>query len=224
MKNCKSIYLAGIVSFAAAGAWADPPPAAPTDAAPPPPAVQTPHKAALPFGASEVVKMYQGGINKEVLIGFVDSSTLPFHLTADNIIYLQHLGLPQEVLAAMMRRDGELQKAGAMAYQPPMAQPGPGAPMAPDQSAGPPPNTVTMPSTPPPSVNPYPVTAAAPAPPSTVVVEPDYSVYPYYGYPYPYYGGVVVGGWWGPGWHGGWGPGWHGGWHGGFGGHGGWHR
>ncbi len=189
---------------------ADPPPATA-------PVVSTTPAPALPYGVAEVVKMYQGGISKEILIGFVDSSSLPMHLTADGIIYLQHLGLPQGVIAAIIRRDGELQKQSAAAYPPQqMAAATPGAPAP----GGPAPAVVT-PGTPPPQVPPYNYSSAPPA-----VAYPDYGAYPYYGY--PYYGPdvVVAGGWyWGPGgWYwgrGGWGGGWG---RGGFGGRGGFHR
>jgi hypothetical protein len=214
MKKHASIYLASLISLTTAVCFAGdaPVPASTPVATPAPAAVSAPAPAAptLPYGASEVVKMYQGGINKEVLIAYVDSSTMPFHLTADQIIYLQHLGLPQEVTAAMMHRDAELQKGG-MAYQP---QP---APVPAPQMAPPPAGAtaqVMVPGTPPPVVSPYPT-----------VVQPVYSDYDpyYYAYPYAYPNVIVAGGWgwgWGPhGW--GWGRGFdHGGFRGGFGGHG----
>ena len=158
---------------------------------------------ALAYSVAEVVKMYQGGIGKEVLVSYVETTAVPFHLTADAIIHLQHLGLPQEVTAAMIRRDGELQKQGGAAYQPtyanqpPYATYQPQAPQdssanyqAPVASTAPP---MAMPSTPPPVVNPYPDPgpSVVVAPP---VVYPDYSVYPYYGYPYYYGPNVVIGG------------------------------
>jgi len=162
---------------------------------------------------AEVVKMYQGGINKDVLTSFVENSVLPFRLNADGIIYLQHLGMPQEVTAAMIRRDGELQKQAA-AYQQPQSQPVPQQQAVIVGNTAPP---VALPSTPAPAVSPYPDVVAPP------VVYPDYSVYPYPYYGYPYYGpNVIIGGGWGWGWggrgfdHGGFG-------HGGFGGRGG-HR
>ncbi len=221
MKKHASIYLAGLITLAAGAVAfaADPVPTAPTA---PPPSATTAAPAtagsALPYGAAEVVKMYQGGIGKEILIGFVDSSTLPFHLSADNIIYLQHLGLPQEVTSAMMHRDAELQKSG-MAYQQ-MAPPSGAMPpnMAQYQAppAGAPGPGVATPSGPPPSVDPY------PAPPVVNTPAPAYvdPGYPYY-YGYPYYGYPYYGGWWGPGW--GWRGGWGGGWRGG-GFRGGFHR
>jgi hypothetical protein len=170
----------------------------------------------LPYGVSEVVKMYQGGINKDVLINYIENTVLPFHLTADGIIYLQHLGMPQEVTSALIRRDGELQKQ-AMAYQQQQSQnfqQPPAAAAAPYNqavAANPP---VVLPSTAPPVVmSPYPQSA----PP---VVYPDYSAYPYpyYGYPYYYGPDVIIGGGFGWGWgRGGFGWGGRGFEHGGFG-------
>jgi hypothetical protein len=170
---------------------------------------------ALPYSATQVIKLYQNGIDKTVILNFVASSSWPFRLTADQIIYLQRIGLPQEVTQAMLQRDGQLQQQQMMqmAYQPPTA---------------PAPQLQT--------VSPY---AAADAQSPTVVVPqpaPQVTVigsdYPYYGYDYPYYDTwgywpIVGGGW---GW--GWGHGWYGhgyvwghggiGFHGGFGGiHGG---
>jgi hypothetical protein len=174
---------------------------------------------ALAFGVSEVVKMYQGGIGKDIIVGYVENTVLPFHLTADGIIYLQHLGMPQEVTAALIRRDGELQKQADAAYQQQaqayQQQQQASAPAANNQvAAGNTAPPVIMPSSPPPVVNPYPDVAPAvvAAPP---IVYPDYGVYPYYGYPYIYGPNVVIGGGWGWG-RGGWG---HGGWggRGGFG-------
>jgi hypothetical protein len=162
--------------------------------------------------------MYQGGINKDVLVSYIENTALPFHLNADGIIYLQHLGMPQEVTSALIRRDGELQKQAAYAYQHQGVPQGQAAqatannPMTTGNLAPP----IVMPSTPAP-VMPYPETTSQ-------VVYPDYIDYPYYGYPYYYGPSFVVGGGWGWGWGG---RGWAGGrggfgyGHGGFGGFGG---
>src|ERR1700722_2040729 len=181
----------------------------------PPPGSSTvapgaPQVPAMNFGVSEVVKMYQGGINKDIIINYINSTALPYRLTADGIIYLQSLGMPQEITKAMLQRDSQLQQqpGNQPLYQPQPMQgqvpPPNGAP------AGPPPVDVSTPRPPPTTV--------------TVVGGSDYPVYdygyPYYysGWPY-YYGPVVVGGGWGwgrGGFRGGWGGGFHGG--GGFGG------
>ena len=164
------------------------------------PATVTTQAPALPLGVSEVVKMYQGGIGKDVIVSYIENNALPFHLTADGIIYLQHLGVPQEATRALILRDGELQKQAVAAYQQRAQayrqQQAAGAPaynQAGVANAAPP---MVMPSTPAPAVYPY---AQGTPPP----VYPDYSAYPDYDYGYPYYGsGLVIGGGYGWGWGG----------------------
>jgi hypothetical protein len=240
MKKHASVYWASLISLAtavvfigvpwnlaaadgtlsnSAPAIVTPPPAAPAASV----GAQAP---ALAYGVSEVVKMYQGGIGKDIIVGYIENTVLPFHLTADGIIYLQHLGMPQEVTSALIRRDGELQKQAAaasqqqsLAYQQQQAAEAAANNQAAAGNTAP---AVVMPSSPPPVV-PYAYPDAAPP-----VVYPDYGVYPYYGYPYYYGPNIVIGGGWGWGWGPGrWGWGWgrggfgHDG-HGGFGGgHGG---
>jgi hypothetical protein len=187
-----------------------------------PPAVSAPQAPALPYGAGEVLKLYQGGINKDVIVNYIDSTALPYHLTADGIIYLQSLGLPQEITKAMIQRDGQLQQQAMQHYSYQQEQV-PGPVSAPNSTAAVlPPGEEQV------------VTPATPAPSVTVIG----SDYPYYGYGYPYYYGgayygwpLVIGGGWGWGWgHGGYRGGFggfHGGgsFHGGFGGgHGGGHH
>lgn len=209
-----TLILPGICADANAQAAPVPPPAPAVAAAAP----------ALPYGAMEVVKLYRGGISKDVIIGYINSTTLPYHLNADGIIYLHNLGLPQDVTEAMLLRDGQLQQSAIPPQYTQSPQPAP-APVMPDANpyatamAQPPPQQVVVPSTPAPSV--------------TVIGSdyggysyPYYSDYPYYSY-YPYYYGGVYAGWplgWGWGWaRGGWGWGYGRGWgYGGFrGGYGG---
>jgi hypothetical protein len=213
MKNRSSVFWSSVVGLTAGAALlvipldtvlaAD---ATPT-AAPPPANAPVPGVA---FGVSEVIKMYQGGINKDVIENYIANTSLPFHLSADNIIYLQNLGMPQEITKALLQRDSQMQQQSAMAYQQQQQQP-------PPQMMPPPNQAVAVPSSPPP-----PVTYAS----------ADYSAgypAPYYDYGYPYYGyyggywpPVVIGGGWGwGGWRGGYGGyrgGGYGGFHGGYGG------
>jgi hypothetical protein len=176
---------------------------------------------ALPLGVSEVVKMYQRGISAEVIVGYIGNTVLPFHLTADGAIYLQRLGVPPEVMLALIRRDGELQRLSAAAYQPQQLQAAPTA-VANNQAA---------------AVNPpAPMVTSPYADGSAPVVYPNYAAYPYYpyyGYPYFYGPDFIIGGGFGfgrgfgRGFHGGFdrGRGFGGGHRGGFGGgHGGGHR
>jgi uncharacterized membrane protein YgcG len=238
MKKCPSVFRMAVAAITATAVGAfctvasaqnspstNAPATAPVAASVPQAAAPAPAAVpALPYGVGEVLKMYQGGINKEVIVNYINSTALPYHLTADGIIYLQTLGVPQEITKAMILRDGQLQQQQQMAMQQmyqqqamqasAQGQPPPqyGAAPAPGQT---PPPDVAAPSTPPPSV-----TVIGSDPP----VYYDYG-YPYYGYAWPYYyGGPYFGGGWG--WGGrGWGGyrgggGFHGG--GGFGGgHGG---
>src|SRR5665213_249758 len=137
------------------------------------PASATVAAPSLPYGVTEVVKMYQGGINKEVILGYIQNTALPFHLTADGIIYLNHMGVPLDVISALIHRDGQLHEQAALAYQQqsqnsqqqPMVNP-PGSESNPQvlSGAGSP---VVSPTTPPPPVY------------DSQVVYPDYSAYPY---------------------------------------------
>jgi hypothetical protein len=191
----------------------------PNDSAPRPPAGIAIQAPPLPHGVGEVVKMYQAGIDKNVIVNYINSTAMPYRLNADGIIYLQTLGVPQDITKAMLVRDGQLQQQqpGNQQYYP-QQQPMPPGAMPPPYGA--------MAAQPPVQV----VTPTTPAPP--VADYGDYTDYgygyPYYGYPYyygwPYYGygygygwPVVVGRGWG------WGRGWgHGGFRGGVGGfHGG---
>jgi hypothetical protein len=168
-------------------------------------ATYTPAPAATPalsYGVGEVVKMYQGGINKDVIVNFIANTALPYHLSADGIIYLQTLGVPQDITKAMIQRDGQLQQQpGNQQYYPP--------PQQPNQQYYPPPpqgnpQVYPPPQMPPPGGAVDPSQVMMPSTPPPTVVGTDYPAYydagyPYYGWPYYYgYGGpVVIGGWWG---------------------------
>lgn len=192
-----------------------------------PPATADAPAPALPLGVSEVLKMYQGGVGKDIIVAYIETNVLPFHLTADGEIYLQHLGVPPEVVLALIQRDGDLQKQSGAAYQAQQQQASVAAAASDQVVAGNPPSPAVVPSIPTP-VDPY-----AYPDDSTTVIYPDYAAYPYYGYPY-FYGRnfIIRGGFgfergFGRGFRGGFdrGRGFGGGGRGGFGGgHGGGHR
>jgi hypothetical protein len=144
---------------------------------------------ALPFGVSEVVKLYQGGIGKDVIVNYIENTVLPFHLTADGETYLQHLGMPQEVMSALIRRDGELQRQSVAADQR-QPQQATAITAASNQVAATPNPPLVMSGAPPPVVSDAYPDASAP------VVYPGYAAYPYYGCGYPYFYGpdVIIGG------------------------------
>jgi hypothetical protein len=160
-----------------------------------PPSSNVAQAPALPYGAGEVVKMYQSGINKDIIVSYINSTALPYHLSADGIIYLQSLGMPQEITQSMIQRDGQLQQQAMQQYyhQQQMAAAMAAANGLAAQSTA----QVVTPTTPALSVS--------------VIGGSDYPYNYDYGYPYysgygsPYYGGY--GGGFGWGWGNGWGLG-----------------
>jgi len=89
---------------------------------------------------AQVVRLAQAGVDESIIMTFVTNSGSTFNLDSDKIIYLKDVGLPNDVITAMMQRDVWLQQQMAAANQPPI-QPAP----------APPPVTTDQPdSTPPP--------------------------------------------------------------------------
>jgi hypothetical protein len=68
-----------------------------------PPAASAVQAPALPCGALEVVKKCQGGINEDAITSYINSASPPYHLSADGILSLQSLGIPQEIPLANNR-------------------------------------------------------------------------------------------------------------------------
>ncbi len=61
---------------------------------------------------AQVVELAQSGVDESVIISFVNNSGSPFNLTPDQIIYLKNLGLPNDVITAMIQRDQLLRQTG----------------------------------------------------------------------------------------------------------------
>ena len=57
---------------------------------------------------NDVVKLYESMVNEDVLISFAENSHYPFKLTADQIVYLQDIGISDAVMNAMIQRDAIL--------------------------------------------------------------------------------------------------------------------
>ncbi|HWI57731.1 MAG TPA: DUF6600 domain-containing protein [Bacillota bacterium] len=57
---------------------------------------------------SEMVKLANSGVDEGVLLAFATNSTSTFNLGADEIIYLNDLGVPSNVVTAMIQRDQQL--------------------------------------------------------------------------------------------------------------------
>jgi len=85
-----------------------PEPAATTEKlAPVKPVVEEPPPANLKISPAlnEVIKMTKSGVGKEVLMAYINESSQRFDLGADEIIYLNDLGVADEVTTAMIDRD-----------------------------------------------------------------------------------------------------------------------
>lgn len=60
---------------------------------------------------SEVIKLAQAGVDESVMLTYVTNSQNLFKLGADEIIYLKDIGVPDNVVTAMLERDHALQQA-----------------------------------------------------------------------------------------------------------------
>jgi hypothetical protein len=181
-------------------------------------------------GVTEVLKLYKGGVPTDIILNYINSSTLTVYLSADNIINLQQLGLPKEVLTALLKRQGETRQVALAQAPAASAVPVPQSP-APAYYNAPPENPADN------FNNALQARAAQSyaydAPAVSYAAYPsyyDYPYYPYYPYSYSYWPPVAIGfgfGHFGGGYgHGGFvgHGGFSGGRSGGGGGHGGGHR
>jgi hypothetical protein len=67
---------------------------------------------------AQVIRLAQAGMEQSVILTYISNSAGPFNLDADKIIYLNDLGVPTEIINAMLQRDQELQPPGAAADVP----------------------------------------------------------------------------------------------------------
>ncbi len=103
---------------------------------------------------SEIVKLANSGVDQGVMLSYVTNSSSTFNLGADEIIYLKDVGIPGEVVTAMIQHDQVLRGEGApsMVAQTPATEPTPPAEPPPGPEPQPPPAqapTVEAPLTPP---------------------------------------------------------------------------
>lgn len=135
-------------------------------------------------GALDVLRMVQAKVSPQVITAYVKAAVTSFNLSANDIIVLRHLGVTDEVLAAMLERGGELRAqtvpaAPAYAVAPAAAQPAAATPaMEPYTPAG----DYSYAA----GANPYDNGYGDPYSYAGYYPYPYYSYYPYtYGYSYP---------------------------------------
>lgn len=111
---------------------ADPAPVPPAPDASTPPKTLVP--ATLPPGITpgsplaQVIKLTQADIDQGIILTFVTNSIGTFNLDSDRIIYLADLGVPNELVTAMMQHDLQLKQQSAQAAQVAQAAQTPSAP------------------------------------------------------------------------------------------------
>ncbi|MFZ0828709.1 MAG: DUF6600 domain-containing protein [Verrucomicrobiia bacterium] len=100
---------------------------------------------------AQVVRLTQAGVDQNIVLAYVTNSSSTFNLDSDKIIYLRDIGLPNEIITAMMQRDQWLQQQMAATTYPPPPQPTPApdtnmepVPPPPEDQPPPPPTEVTV--------------------------------------------------------------------------------
>ncbi len=100
---------------------------------------------------AQVVRLTQAGVDQGIILTYVTNSISTFNLDSDKIIYLRDIGLPSEIITAMMQRDQLLQQQMASTATQPPAPPAPAtdtntepAPPPPTEEPAPPPTEVTV--------------------------------------------------------------------------------
>ena len=71
---------------------------------------------------AQVVRLTQAGVDQSIIMVYVTNSSRTFNLDSDKIIYLSDLGLPADLVTAMMQRDQQLQQEFAFAQAEQQAQ------------------------------------------------------------------------------------------------------
>jgi hypothetical protein len=61
---------------------------------------------------AQVARLVQAGVEQSVILTYIGNATSLFNLDSDKIIYLNDLGVPTEIINAMMQRDQQLQQMG----------------------------------------------------------------------------------------------------------------
>jgi hypothetical protein len=66
--------------------------------------------ARLSFGVDEVVKMYQSGVDTDVIVNYVENSSVPYHLNAEEIVHLHDIGVPSQITTTLIRHGAMVQQ------------------------------------------------------------------------------------------------------------------
>ena len=128
---------------------------------------------------AEIIKLANSGVEQSVMMAFVTNNTSTFNLSAEEIIYLKDIGVPDPVVTAMIFRDQTLRQETASALA----------------AAAPPPIPADEPNPPSPAeVAPQPDASSAAYPPEPPPAEQVATDANFYGSLAPYGNWVDVGG------------------------------
>src|SRR5439155_8948873 len=95
-----------------------------SDAAKPPVApvqptavTQAARRTKFSFGVDEVVKMYQRGVETDVIQNYIESSSVPYHPSAEEIVRLHDAGVPSQIVTTLIRHGAKVQREANAVYQ-----------------------------------------------------------------------------------------------------------
>jgi hypothetical protein len=137
--------LAGVCSLQNSNAQTQSAPAAPETSAQPAPPVTPPPDIFPTSPLAQVVRLTQAGVDPGVIMTYITNSGSTFNLDSEKIIYISDVGVPGEMVTAMMQRDQQLQQQFAAAQPVQQTQPGPAPETAPAGTA----EIAAQPETPP---------------------------------------------------------------------------
>src|SRR6266542_5563849 len=66
--------------------------------------------ARLSFGVDEVVKMYHGGVETDVVLNYIENSSVPYHLSAEEVVSLHDIGVPSPIITTLIRHGAKVQQ------------------------------------------------------------------------------------------------------------------
>jgi hypothetical protein len=73
---------------------------------------------------AQVIRLVQAGVSEDIIMTYVTNSGSMFNLDSDSIVYLTDIGVPDDLVAAMMQHDQQLQQQlAANQTSPPAQQP-----------------------------------------------------------------------------------------------------
>jgi hypothetical protein len=68
-------------------------------------------------GLIDIVRLVQGGVDREVVMAYVNNSRVPFAPTSREVLQLRNAGVPSEVITAIINRGNELRQEYAQAVK-----------------------------------------------------------------------------------------------------------